>query len=300
VAEIAEYAKTEDATFPTPILLAISGESYSELDQGCIVLNADCTADIVDGQHRVRGLALSGRSSDFLIPVVFIVDATEEQKALMFATINGKQTKVPASLIYDLFGITESRSPQKTAHEIARALNSMNGSPWFRRLKMLGMKTEGGIETLSQGTFVNQLLPLISSNPVDDMSKIRKGLPPQPYPRCIFNSYFISNKDATILKVLLNFFTAARLTWLREWDFPDESILTKSVGFTGLMQALPRIYQVGVERKDLSIDFFSTFFQKVKVRLETDNKALTNQHFGASASGAGKLRDLLHNVLDEP
>jgi len=56
----------------------------------------DGVADIVDGQHRVRGLMLSGRAADFSIPVVFILDPSEEQKALMFATINGKQTKVPA------------------------------------------------------------------------------------------------------------------------------------------------------------------------------------------------------------
>jgi hypothetical protein len=105
-----------------------------------------------------------------------MIDATEEQKALIFATINGKQTKVPASLIYDLFAVTKTRSPYKTAHEIARALNSTPTSPWYRRLKMLGKKTApGSAESLSQGTFVKFLLPRISSEPDLDMNLLKQN-----------------------------------------------------------------------------------------------------------------------------
>lgn len=298
VSEIADYAKTVDATFPTPILLALMSEYFTDSDVGQIELQDDCAADIVDGQHRLRGIALSGRERDFVIPVVFIVDPTEEQKALIFATINGKQTKVAASLIYDLFGVTETRSPQKTAHEIARALNSMVESPWYKRLKMLGTKTHDGIESLSQGTFVKHLLPLISSNPVDDMDRIRRGQLPQRYTNCIFNSYFVDNRDATILKVLLNYFNAARQTWPQEWSNPTGSILTKSVGFTALIMALPKIYQEGVAQKDLTTDYFGRVFNMARGALGERNQNLTSDHFAASSSGAGKLRDLFHEALD--
>lgn len=298
VIEIADYAKTVDATFPTPILLALRSECFTDLGEGHIDLHDDCTADIVDGQHRVRGLAQSGREADFVLPVVFILDATEEQKALIFATINGKQTKVPASLIYDLFGVTETRSPQKTAHEIARALNSMAESPWHKRLKMLGTKTPGGIESLSQGTFVKHLLPLISANPVDDMDRIRRGQAPQRHPNCIFNGYFVDHKDATILKVLLNYFNAARHTWPREWIDPVGSILTKSVGFTALMMALPQIYQMGIGQKDLTTDYFDRVFNVARVVLEERSQTLTSDHFAASSSGAGRLRDLFLEALE--
>jgi DGQHR domain-containing protein len=300
VEEIAEYAKNADATFPTPILLALPENCYSFREDGTIdVVEGTCIADIVDGQHRVLGLDLSDLAKDFWVPVVFILEPTEEQKALIFATINGKQTKVPASLIYDLFGVTEKRSPQKTAHEVARAINSLPESPWYRRLKMLGTKTPGSSESLSQGTFVKHLLPLISANPVDDMNRIKTGLAPQRYPDCIFNSYFVEDKDATILKILLNVFTAVSRTWPREWADPAGSILSKSVGFTGIMLALPRIYGRGKTQENLSADYFTLVFKKAKERMAASGNALTSQFYSASSSGAGQLRDLLHEAVGQ-
>ena len=85
-------------------------------------------------------------------------DLTEEEKAYVFSIINSKQTKVSSSLIYDLFSLSQHRSPTKTAHEIARALNRNTESPFYKRLKMLGKKIEGEDKaTLSQGTFVKYL-----------------------------------------------------------------------------------------------------------------------------------------------
>ena len=293
VNEIAEYAKMVDATFPTPILLALAEGSYTMHGEGSIDIVGDGVADVVDGQHRVRGLMLSGKADEFYVPVVFIVEPTEEQKALIFATINGKQTKVPASLIYDLFGVSERRSPQKTAHEIARALNSMPESPWYRRLKMLGSKSPGSAESLSQGTFVKMLLPLISANPVDDMNRIKLDQEPRRYPTCIFNGYFVENRDSTILKILLNVFGAARNTWATEWNDPAGSILTKSVGFTAIMTALPKIVAQGAASRDLSVAFFTGIFGGAKERLDRDGLHLTSADFSASSSGAGRLREIL-------
>lgn len=298
VDEIAEYARTVDATFPTPILLALRESCYSMRDDGSIdVDEGSCISDIVDGQHRVRGLDQSGLAKDFMVPVVFILEPTEEQKALMFATINGKQTKVPASLIYDLFGVSETRSPQKTAHEVARALNSTPERAWYRRLKMLGTKTPGSMESLSQGTFVKQLLPLISKNPVDDMNLIKQGHTPRRYPECIFNTYFVDNKDATILKILMNLFEGVKMTWPTEWDNPAAYILSKSVGFTGIMSALPTVYRQGLDRVDLSADYFSRVFLKAKGLMEARGQRLTSEFFSASASGAARLRDLFHEAV---
>lgn len=114
IQEIAEYAGTVDAAFPTPILLALEEDSY-ELNNGQLNIKEGYLADIVDGQHRMLGLKEYKGDNEFFIPVVFILDATEEQKALIFAIINGKQTKVPASVIYDLFGVIEARSPKSSS-----------------------------------------------------------------------------------------------------------------------------------------------------------------------------------------
>jgi len=296
IKEIAEYSETVDATFPTPILLAIYSDNYSyENDE--LTIEGEKVADIVDGQHRILGLEGSGRINDFTLPVVFILDPTEEEKALIFAIINGKQTKVPASLIYDLFGVTEKRSPQKSAHEIARALNSDPDSPWYRRLKMLGKKTKGSAESLSQGTFVKFLLPLISGSPTKDMDLIKRGKAPNIHPKCVFNDYWRTDKDHIILKILLNLFRSARRQWPAEWDDPDSSILTRAIGFSGIIRALPELVARGKQLNDLSEDFFDKVFNITNSVMGERGISFTSQDISISASGEAEIRDAILEAL---
>jgi len=297
IRKIAAYATSVDAAFPTPILLALTAGSY-KLENGHIEIEDAAVAELVDGQHRIRGLIESGRASEFDLPVVFILEPTEEQKALIFATINGTQTKVPASLIYDLFGVTEGRSPQKSAHEIARALNATVNSPWYRRLKMLGKKTPGSAESLSQGTFVKCLLPLISTDPMGDMNKAKLGEQPPAHEESIFNEYFRKDQDSATLKVLLNAFSAERKAWPAEWDAPDQFVLTKTTGFIGTMKALPVIVARGKQSGDLSEDFFDKVFTKAARKLVEQGKRLTSDHFPPGSRGETDFRNLLTESLE--
>ena len=96
-------------------------------------------------------------------------DLTVAEEAYIFSTINSNQRKVDPSLIYDLFDVSTNRSPQKTAHEIARVMNSSTSSPFYNRLKMLGKKASGQDKaSLSQGTFAKSILMLISKKPDED------------------------------------------------------------------------------------------------------------------------------------
>ena len=229
---------------------------------------------------------------------MFLLNATEEQKAIVFATINGKQTKVPASIIYDLFGVTKTRSPQKTAHEIARALNRSSVSPWYKRLKMLGRKTPGSIESLSQGTFIKFLLPCISKNPDIDRDKLKDNQEPDPQDECVFNEYFRKNQDSTILKILINVFTAARNTWPQGWEDAVSYTLTKTNGFTGIMKALPKMVSQGKAMQDLSSEYFEKIFQQVGEKMIQNNMQFTVEHFAPSSVGENKFRDMIHEAVD--
>ncbi len=290
---ITEYADSSDAAFPTILLLAVESKNCV-LEDHRISIDGENVADVVDGQHRIFGLSKAAEVGNFILPVVFIIDATEEEKALLFATINGTQTKVPASLVYELYGVTESRSPAKTCHEIARSLNSMPESPWYRRLKMLGKKSiPGSAESLSQGTFVKFLMPHISAHPAKDMDLLKNNKAPIAYSKCIFNEYFREGKDSLILKVLLNVFQAARRVWPAEWDDPAHFILTKTLGFSGIMRALPEMVNKGRSQNDLSVDFFSSIFTRVKGQMEAAGVTLTSEHFSASASGEAEFREMI-------
>lgn len=294
IKEIADYARSPDASFPTPVILALTENSYF-IENEYLTIHDFGVADIVDGQHRIEGLKESGVMDKFTLPVVFLLDPTEEEKALIFATINGKQTTVPASLVYDLFGVTKSRSPQKTCHEIARAMNSSELSPWRGRLKMLGKKTLGTDESLSQGSFIKFLLPLITSNPTQDMTRIKSGEPPEVHPHCIFNEYFNSKDDEVILKVLLNVFNAVKVTWPDEWADPSKSVLTKTTGYTGIMTALPELVKLGKKHNILSQKYFNLIFEKTKEELDSLGINLTSGYFNSSARGEAAFKK---HILD--
>ena len=293
---IADYANTRDASFPTPIILALREGTYS-LDGDLLTVNGEGVADIVDGQHRIEGLKLSNRIDQFQLLVVFLIEPTEEEKALIFATINGKQTPVPASVVYDLFGVTNSRSPQKTAHEIARALNTSEESPWQGRLKMLGKKTVGSEESLTQGTFIKFLLPLISANPAIDLENMKDGSKPIHSPNLAFNQYFYDEKDESILRIMTNLFKAVSEVWPEEWADPKTSILTKTTGYTGIMKALPEIITTGKRISNLSNKFFLEVFKATKSKIESDGNELKSAYFQSNSVGEDKFKNYILSAL---
>jgi DGQHR domain-containing protein len=140
----------------------------------------------------------------FSLPVVMMINLTVEEKAYVFSTINSNQEKVSKSLIYDLFDVSSYRSPQKTAHLLARTMNNSESSPWYNRLKMLGKKREDqDLATLSQGTFAKSIISLISRNPDYDARQIKLGKDLDDDSRCIFRKYFIQNRDEVIARSYL-------------------------------------------------------------------------------------------------
>ncbi len=295
---IRAYSETSDAVFPTPVILALDAGSYEvAADSQSIEITGNRIAEIVDGQHRVLGLKDSEKIDEFMLPVVLLLEPTQEQRGLIFATINGKQTKVPASLVYELFGLASGRSPAKTAHEIARALNSMTESPWYRRIKMLGRKSPDGEETLSQGTLVKFLLPQISRTPELDADALKNKRTPTSYPDLVFNEYWNSGHDEHILRILLNLFNGARDAMPQEWEDSGTYLLTKTTGYTGIMQALPAIVERGKRDKDLSRNYMTSVFERVKQAMDQEGKKLTKEYFPSSARGEAQFRHIIESAV---
>ena len=142
VAEIKQYVNNVDATFPTSVLLSISSDhARFDEDSGTLsIVRNSRVAKVIDGQHRIAGLS-DRKGKGFQINVAIFIDMDIQDQAMVFATINLKQTKVNKSLAYDLYEFTKSRSPQRTCHDIARFLNYRENSPLEGRIKMLGVGT---------------------------------------------------------------------------------------------------------------------------------------------------------------
>jgi DGQHR domain-containing protein len=297
IKEIALYTSDPDATFPTPIIIACDPDRVTLIDGKIIFGTETKIGEVIDGQHRIEGLQEAQRLAPdsiqpFNMPVVFMLGLEPYEKAYVFSTINSKQTPVPRSLIYDLFSLSETRSPYKTSHEIARTLNSLETSPFFRGLKMLG-KRALPTEYLTQGSFVTQLVKRISKAPQKDEISVKKGEVPADNEELPFRYYWIHDRDEVIVKILLNYFGAIRDVFVEEWNPPsaDNFVLRKTVGFTALMLAFDQVWTQSRETSNASKEFFLEIAESFKLHLA--GRPLTADQFPSSGATAGALRDAL-------
>ncbi len=247
--ELREYVKTVDATFPTSIILAVSSEDavYDEKTNIMRIRDDEKMAKIIDGQHRIAGLQ-EYLGEGFQLNVTLFIDMDLENQAMVFATINLKQTKVGKSLAYDLYEFTKSRSPQKTCHNIAKLLNKREDSPFKDKIKILGVATGKQEETITQARFVENLMKLVSGDPMRDRDLIKRGRKLKKakgadLQRLVFRNLFVEDKDAIIARILWNYFKAVEERWPRAWsEVKQGNILNRGNGFSALMRFLPLVY----------------------------------------------------------
>lgn len=293
IKEINEYTADPDATFPTPIIIAVNDNPNNRLLDNHFEFNENETiGEIIDGQHRIKGLENSEHIDKFILPIVFMFNLSEEEKAYVFSIINSKQTKVPMSLIYDLFELTKERSPQKICHEIARLLNSDKSSPFYRRLKMLGKK-EDEYSSLSQGSFIKYLLPLLSGKPDRDLLDIKNNKALDDDPKLPLRYYFIMKKDEIIYKILFNLFQALNNIFREEWENPDKYILSKTTGYGAVLIAFKDLFFLGKRENKLTIEYFEGVFAQFKNTLKEKKIELTSEHFGSNEQAQRRLADLI-------
>lgn len=257
VKEISQYASTQDACFPTGVIIAIPAQCI-EIDEEKAEItisnyldpedeNADISyrriARVLDGQHRLAGL--EGFAGTFDVNVSIFVDCDIADQANIFSTVNLAQTKVNRSLAYDLYDLMKTRSPQKTCHNIAVTLDRDKKSPFFKMIKRLGVSTPGrSQETLTQATFIEPLLNLISDNPMKDRDcYLRKTKPAkvdsdklQKHP---FQNMFVDELDYEITDIMWNFFSAVSKRWHTAWSSRERGLmLNRTNGYRALMRYL--------------------------------------------------------------
>lgn len=301
VRELGQYVNTIDATFPTSILLAISSNDAEFLSDTRVmkVRRDDSVAKIIDGQHRIAGLELADGTFQSVITV--FIDMDIEDQANVFATINLKQTKVNRSLAYDLFEFAKSRSPQKTAHNVARLLNFEEGSPLEGMIKLLGLATVGGgTQTLTQALVVDQLLDLMTDNPMKDRDELRRGrrlhrLSGDDWKRRPFRNLFVDEKDALIARIVWNFFQAVDERWPASWRHVETGfILNRTTGFSALMKFLGVLYprlSTGQELVEASA------FIAVLANVDLDDDDFHRDTFVPGQSGINALFRTLSKAL---
>src|SRR6266498_3067050 len=95
---------------------------------------------LIDGQHRLASFALANDLIDsFELPVTIFLDLKIPIQAELFASINGTQSQVKKSLLYDLSEFkTDEYNAIKRCHSIAKWFNQTEQSPFHNSISMLG------------------------------------------------------------------------------------------------------------------------------------------------------------------
>lgn len=309
IKEIAKYVTTVDAAFPTAIIMAAAEGTYVIDKQAkTITINESSKIEVVDGQHRIEGLKLAAAKTgiecikEFNLPCVFLLEPLDEEKAFIFATINGKQNKVNASVVYDLFGVSKTPDPYNILHTLARTLNFKEDSPFKNRLKMLGKKSDSIVtESLTQGTFVNTLIPKISSDPMIDRDLMKQGK----YDELIkdesriLRDYMLNKKSELLVPLFENIFNSVKKTWDKEWVNHNRYILSKTTGYIGIMKGIDELIKYGKQVGTLSEAYFFHFFQLMKIKIDLAGLELTADYFQPGGVGENAIRELMKQTYSE-
>jgi DGQHR domain-containing protein len=303
IKELKEYVGHVDASFPTSIILHVSSAhaAYDDVKSVMAIDRLPDVAQILDGQHRIAGLR-DYRGPAFELNAAIFVDMDPEEQALLFATINLKQTRVSKSLAYDLYDFARTRSPQKTAHNVARLLNTKDGSPFYRRIKILGEASKGREETLTQAAVVDRVLPLITHNAAADRDTIKRGheLPPtseaEGY-QLIFREMFRLNRDAEIARVLWDYFEAVAKRWPAAWDAVRPGhVLNRTTGFAAFMRLLPEAYRLARPQSGLPD---TAMFSRLMSKVQLGNDDFNRERYLPGTSGVKQLHaDLAEAIRD--
>lgn len=320
VEEIELYTQSPDATFPTAIVLAVEEQCVSlepiqieNNDDRFFLMTLENVPDenedetvlyrqiarVIDGQHRIKGLYDYG-SDDFELNVSIFVGADISDQASIFSTVNLAQTKVNRSLAYDLFELSQSRSPEKTCHEVTVALDKTEGSPFFKKIKRLGKATEGRLgETLSQATVVQGILRHICANRlqiIEDRQTGAKGAkwsPPSSdeVEKLVLRKFFIENRDEEIVDLVWNYFEAISKRWPEAWTMGGEGlILNKTNGYNAFMRFFRHAYiNFAAPGEMVSLENFQGLFKDVGL----EDADFNRDTFVPGSSGATRLFNVL-------
>ncbi|HMS39839.1 MAG TPA: DGQHR domain-containing protein [Pyrinomonadaceae bacterium] len=292
--EISEYVSFVDASFPSSIVISLDGLAYDKetdkFNKNIISFQNDTlrlrndgkVAKIIDGQHRLFGLEkyildnpLYKEQLEFDLIITVFIDIDEELESMIFSTINKAQTKVNKSLVYDLYELAKTRSPQRTAHNVVKLLDEETDSPLFEMINRLGKADDAERETITQATLVERILDYISNNPANDRNTLMKGksldlVKGKDLERRFFRNWFITNEEEKIAELVWNYFSAIKNRWGTAWT--NQSILVKSTGVIAFMRfLLPIVKEFGTE-KVISEDEFSTILKTINIEDTDFNK----------------------------
>jgi len=268
-------------------------------------------AAIIDGQHRLFGFQFAKITDRLSMPLVCAIyfDLPKPYQAFLFATINSNQKSVDKSQTYELFGYnvedepSECWTPDKLAVFLTRKLNADKQSPLYEHIviaaendivQSMAEARRVGDWMVSTATIVDGIIKLISKNAKKDAyamhgESVSEGRnrsileTANPGDKTPLREYFRLGNDTVIYKVVKNYFTAVHGLF---WISGDPGYIRKTIGVQALFDVLRQLLPVALEKKNISVEFFSNELKKAQ------QVNFTDDYFQASGTGRTRIRNV--------
>jgi DGQHR domain-containing protein len=198
---------------------------------------------VIDGQHRFAGAKNSKK--DIVLPFVAFIDLPLIDQIQLFISINKEAKGVPSSLYLDLLRTlpsqykTTAEISKERASDIGTELKRDEGSPFYARIVVTTAPKQGEI---SLTNFVRKVTPLIlpGRGLLSAFTEIEQ--------RSVINNYFIGIKNV----------------FSKEYKRTD-SIFFQTLGFGGLMNALPTFFSKTLrEYSGFTVSDVTNVFRKIE------------------------------------
>lgn len=176
-------------------------------------------AFVIDGQHRLRAFEFARSKQDFPLVVTALVDLSLARVAEIFVKINYFQKPVNKSLALDLLGISKNIFPKYyVLHEAVQMLNDEIDSPFYNKIKMLGL----GKGFISQASLIGAL----------EKYKTEK----------VFRDIGLRYNARNVYDVLWNYFSCVAAELSDFWG--DDRFLSKTIGIRALIRLMRDLLQL--------------------------------------------------------
>lgn len=208
--------------FPTSIVLNWTKDapSLKKLSGKLTIPLTPRSAQIIDGQHRVLGLAAAIEKNKSIakleLPVSLYEGLSTKESADIFLSINTEQKPVHRSLVFDLYKVASDYiidPAAQRAGDLASELNESSSSPYHGYIKFPG--SPKGQKGLALSTIVSALKPLVED----------KG---------VFEQVGLTELSIQT-QFLINFFSVLRDAYGAEWESPS-NVFRMAAGFVGAIE----------------------------------------------------------------
>ncbi len=283
--------KAREAFLPTSIFLATDKLLEFDAKTNSVHIESERTGpfNVVDGQHRIRGLVLAAEKDpsldDFEIPVNIAVNLDPISQMAHFLIVNTTQRSVDKAIEQQIVArLTDLIEFQKTpvlpkwiqrqvdkgedarALQIVQYLNTERESPWYNKIRMANDDDRAGDATINQKSFVTSLKQLIltPSNPIS-------------------GEQWTTDKQK---KVLANYWRAISRLLVEPDD--ETSVIFKTTGLQMFHAASPAIFLHLANLKDFKTETVEELMKRAFANLAVEYIGVSTPAFwkrGSTASG---------------